>query len=137
MTRLCCFVLWLVPLFTCHLRREEPPARVSNRPELHAAFRRNGLISSSTYQVSLSLEAATREEARRQGGVQAKDMAFYLIMQEPFIRKYLSRKARDEVRNLVESTGRVVRVFPEGGGTWRVVLQVSKIGLRNYLERLR
>lgn len=135
MTRLCIFSLLVVA--TCTLPREEVPLPAEKPPELPNVFRRNGLISSSTYQVSVVLKAKSREEAKLSGEAQAKERAFFLIMQEPFIRKYLSPKSRDDVLSLVESSGRVVRVFPEKDGSWSVVFQVNRIGLRSDLERLR
>lgn len=98
-------------------------------------FRRDGLISSNTYQVHITVYAETEEEALERGRALARAKAANLMLQEPILNLMIGENGKREIRRLAEG-GDVVRVHPEGRDTWIVVLQVYRQGLRDYLRRL-
>lgn len=104
-------------------------------PPLPEAFRRDGMVSSNTYQVHVAVFAEDAATAEARGAALARTKALSLLLQEPMISARISEYGRQEIRRMVEE-GRVVRVHQESADSWIVVLHVSKRGLRDYLQKL-
>ncbi|MBX7059805.1 MAG: hypothetical protein K1X75_17205 [Leptospirales bacterium] len=104
-------------------------------PPLASEFRRDGMVSSNTYQVHISVFAEDEESALQRGAALARSKAMNLLLQEPMISARISDYGRQEIRRLVDAA-RVVRVHQESADSWIVVLQVSRRGLRDYLQKL-
>ncbi len=103
---------------------------------LPAHYRREGLISSNSYQVRVTVLAAGPDEARILGEDAGKQRAAELMQSERVISSRIGYYGRQEIRKLVENEGQVVLVHPEPDGSYTVVLQVYKAGLTRYLQKL-
>ena len=106
----------------------------STLPEL---YRREGLISSNSYQVLVQVVAGSEFEARELGRVAGEQRATELIQNERSISSRIGYYGRQEIRKLVEREGTVVLVHPEETpGSYTVGYQVFKAGLHEYLQKL-
>ena len=106
----------------------------STLPEL---YRREGLISSNSYQVLVQVVAGSEFEARELGRVAGEQRAIELMQNERAISSRIGYYGRQEIRKLVEREGTVVFVHPEETpGSYTVVYQVFKAGLHEYLQKL-
>ena len=104
---------------------------------LPEAFRRNGLISSSTYQVYLTVFGDNEEEARIKGDEEGRAKTIELLLKEPFMSRFNYEKRKNDMINIVRRHGRVVRVAQESENTWGVVYHVTQKGsLRRNLTGL-
>lgn len=99
-------------------------------------YRREGLISSNTYQVRVTVLATSDAEARILGEDAGKQRAAELMQNERVISSRIGYYGRQEIRKLVKKEGQVVLVHPEANGSYTVVLQVYKSGLTRYLQKL-
>ncbi|MEQ9365252.1 MAG: hypothetical protein RIF32_13480 [Leptospirales bacterium] len=99
-------------------------------------YRREGLISSNSYQVHVTVLAASKAEARILGEDAGKQRAAELMQNERVISSRIGYYGREEIRRLVENEGQVVLVHPENNGGYTVVLQVYKAGLTRFLQKL-
>lgn len=99
---------------------------------------REGMVSSSTYQVMVSAIATSAEDARIKGEPEARRKAFNLIVREPFFRGMLSDEGRRQLRMIVDQKGRVVRVKQEPDQTYTVVFQITQPGgIRDLFRNIR
>jgi len=117
-----------------------PPFELSYEqmyPSLPPEFRRSGLISSSTYQVPIAVDAKDEEEARELGNKLVRQKAFQLLLQEVFIPKNITAPGRENIRTLVNKNGKIVRIEKASDHRFNLVLQINKMGLHNYLKRIR
>lgn len=104
---------------------------------LPEAYRRNGLISSSTYQVYVTVFGDSEEEARVRGEQEGQSKAIELLLKEPFMSRFNYEKRKNEMVNIVRRHGRVVRVAQESENTWGVVYHITQKGsLRRNLTGL-
>ncbi|MDH5655367.1 MAG: hypothetical protein OEZ34_05635 [Spirochaetia bacterium] len=103
---------------------------------LSPEFSRNGLISSSTYQVVIALEVASEKEARIQGRELAVEKAGSLIFQEVFIYRRLSMEGRKRIRKIIEEKGKIILIQKTSDKIYSIVFQVSQRGLKKQLERI-
>ncbi|MCR9141101.1 MAG: hypothetical protein NXI24_02535 [bacterium] len=103
---------------------------------LPAHYRREGLISSNSYQVHVTVLAGDRDEARILGEDSGKQRATELMQSERVISSRIGYYGREEIRRLVEAEGKVVLVHPEENGSYTVVLQVFKAGLTRWMQKL-
>ncbi|MBL8022359.1 MAG: hypothetical protein JNM27_21965 [Leptospirales bacterium] len=118
-----------LPLVVC----STPTPQVSEEEVM-----REGMVSSSTYQVMVSVIAANAEEARIKGEPEARRKAFNLIVREPFFRGMLSDEGRRQLRLIVDQKGRVVRVKQEPDLTYTVFFQITQPGgIRDLFRNIR
>lgn len=89
---------------------------------------REGMVSSSTYQVMVTAIASNAEDARVKAEPEARRKAFNLIVREPFFRGMLSDEGRRQLRAIVDERGRVVRVRQEPDLTYTVIFQITQPG---------
>ena len=95
------------------------------------------MISSSTYQVVVSLENPDEEDAKAQGLDLAVEKASSLISQEVFIYRNLSMDGRKKIRKLVEEKGKIVIFQRTSDKVYSIVYQVNHPRLKKYLESIR
>ncbi|MCE9599724.1 MAG: hypothetical protein K8S54_17325 [Spirochaetia bacterium] len=99
---------------------------------------REGMVSSSTYQVMVTTLADSPEDARIKGEPEARRKAFNLIVREPFFRGMLSDEGRRQLRLIVDQKGRVVRVHQEPDRSYTVVYQITQPGgIRDLFRNIR
>ena len=103
---------------------------------LPALYRREGLVSSSTYQVHVVVLAESPDEARLVGDTPARQRAIDLMQNERAISSRIGYYGRQEIKRLVEEEGEIVRVHHEKDATYVIVLQVYRAGLYHYLQKL-
>ena len=108
----------------------------NNDTPLPAEFTRSGLISSSTYQVMVTLENKNENDAKLEGTELAIEKATSLISQEVFIYRKLSIDGRRRIRKLVEEKGKVVMFQKTSEKIYSLVYQVNHPGLKKYLESI-
>lgn len=113
-------------------RSHEKNQDISLPPE----FKRSGMISSSTYQVIVSLENMSEDDAKKEGADLAIEKAASLISQEVFINRNLSMDGRKKIRKLVEEKGKIVRVQKTSDKIYSIVYQVNQPRLKKYLESI-
>jgi hypothetical protein len=104
--------------------------------KLPAEFRRNGMISSSTYQVYMQVFAETESDVMKTGKKSAQERAFQLLRKEPFINPRISEYGIQTLKKLIADNGKIIRAVPDGPRTWSLVFQISKIGLRENLKAI-
>lgn len=109
----------------------------SVKSEMPAEFRRSGMITSSTYQVFITVFGNSEQEAQKNGLQEARQKAYNLLLQEPFIPRNISDEGKRDLRRLIEESGKMVQMVKESDNTWSLVLQINKPGLRNYLQQMR
>lgn len=100
-------------------------------------LKKNGMISSSTYQVWVTTIADNERQALINGEELAKNRALKLLRIEPFTRGGLSQWGANQLQNLVEKHGHVVKIVEESANNWTVIYHIQKIGLRDDLQKLR
>ncbi len=100
----------------------------SRYEELPEPFRRNGLISSSTYQVYVTVFGDNEEEARIKGDTEGRAKAIELLLKEPFMSRFNYEKRKNDMIAIVRSHGRVVRVAQQSENTWGVVYHITQQG---------
>lgn len=97
-------------------------------PGLPEPYQKNGLISSSTYQVAFSVLADSEEEARAKGESEGRARAFEMLIKEPFIGRFNYDRKRNELQRIVAAHGRVVYLARESASSFGVVYQVTQQG---------
>lgn len=128
------FILLSAGLASCRTNPEPIYARQGTLPE---PFRRNGMISSSTYQVSFVMQATDEDDARRRGEAQGRTETFNLMIKEPFISVRFGHRGRQQLERIIQENGRIVRIHKEDEHYYIIVYQVTKVGLREELQGLR
>ena len=109
----------------------------SRYEKLPPAFTRNGLISSSTYQVYVTVFGNDEQEARFKGEQEGQARAIELLLKEPFMSRFNYEKRKNDMVNIVRRHGRVVRVAQQSENTWGVVYHITQQGtLRRNLTGL-
>ncbi len=127
---------FLILLAGCNTTREgyTPPVAYETLPAL---FQRNGMINSSTYQVTVTTHATTEEKARVNGEILARTAIFELMATDSFIRTHLSEYGQKRLKDLIELNGRIVRIAHESPDRWSIAFQVNRVGLIEFLQGLR
>jgi hypothetical protein len=106
-------------------------------PAVPHEFRQSGMISSSTYQVLVAVEADRREDALELGQELARQKALNLMMQEVFISRKISMDGRKKIHDLIYENGRIVRIDRENENRYNLVFQVNRPGLWSYVAGIR
>ncbi len=107
------------------------------KTEIPPEMKRNGMVSSSTYQVFITVVSTNEAEAQKLADSEARQKAFNLICQEPFMPRVLSDSGKAEVRKLVQASGKIVKFVKETDTSWSAVLHVQKESLRTHLQQIR
>lgn len=108
-----------------------------SKSEIPPEMKRNGMVSSSTYQVFITVVSTTESDARKLAESEARQKAFNLICQEPFMPRVLTDGGKKEVRMLVDANGKIVKFVKESDTSWSAVLHVQKENLRAVLQQIR
>ena len=109
-------------------------------PDIHPLpreFKRNGLISSSTYQVVVDIETENSDRAAVLGQGMAREKAMHLILQEAFVNRNISAVGKSQIEKLIEMQGKIVKVQQVEENLYSVVYQIQKLNLRHSLQQLR
>lgn len=94
------------------------------------------MVSSSTYQIYITLFADSRDEATSNGLLQARKRALELILNEPFIYMRISDYGRQQLVKLIEEHGRIVMLEKLQDNSWGLVFHVQKQGLRSFFQMI-
>lgn len=124
----------IILLSSCSLQPKTGEAIYETMPE---AFQKNGMISSSTYQVFVRTTADTKEKALINAEALAKTRAYELLLNESFTRIRVSDYGKKRLKKVIEENGKIVRLAHESKHKWGGAFQVNKIGLREYLQSIR
>lgn len=109
----------------------------TGKPEIPPEMKRNGMVSSSTYQVYITVVSTNEADAQKLADSEARQKAYNLICQEPFMPRVLSDSGKKDVRRLVETNGKIVKFVKENETSWSAVLHVQKENLRTHLQQIR
>ncbi len=137
MKSVCKFAVVSVTLFTLNacMTIPEPTGFVADSmPEV---FRRDGMISSSSYQVYVTTSADTEEKAMINGEALARSVMLELLMNESFARVRISEYGKKRLINLIKESGKIVRTAHLEKSKWGISYQINRIGLREYLQTIR
>ncbi|MCB1323409.1 MAG: hypothetical protein KDK34_24330 [Leptospiraceae bacterium] len=127
-------MVMLLSLVACQSLSMEEPGPLYE--PLQEQFKREGLISSNTYQVHVIVSAADAGEARSVGRPLALERALESILKEPSLHSNMSFHGQQQIKNLVYEEGRVVRIHQKDAQHWFVIMQVYRNGLKDYLRSL-
>ncbi len=102
-----------------------------------AEDRVNGIISRDVYQVFVTASGSTRSEAMNKGLRVGQAKALNLMRKDGVLRgRRLTGRGMSDLRRLVAANSKVVKLRQEPNGTWSVVMQVRKDGLKSWMRRL-
>lgn len=121
----------------CSSSSEKENRPKNDRNSIPEEFQKDGMISSSTYQVFVRTYGETEEEAKVNGEAAAREKAFKYIIKEPFIRTRLSEYGSGLLKNIIKKNGKIVRIAMDSERTWSISYHISKIGLREDFQKLR
>ncbi|MBI3394889.1 MAG: hypothetical protein HY042_03560 [Spirochaetia bacterium] len=107
------------------------------RNDIPLEMKKNGMVSSSTYQVFVTVVANSEQEALKLADSTARQKAFNLMVQEPFMPRQISDFGQKEVRKLIETNGKMVKFVKDNETSWSAVLHITKEGLRGHLQNIR
>lgn len=113
------------------------PVENSTYQSIPAPFRKNGMISSSTYQVYVETKADSEEKAKINGEALARTTAFRLLTNESFARIRISEYGRRKIKDLIEKEGSIVRISQIKENRWGISYQIYRNDLREYLMTIR
>lgn len=103
---------------------------------LPESFRRSGMISSSTYQVYLTVTASDPFEAKHQAQPRARKRAYELLVNEPFIPRYPTYAGKIKLESIIRKEGRIVQTNQIAADSFEVVFHIHKIGLREDFQKI-
>jgi len=104
---------------------------------LPESLKKNGMVSSSTYQANIITGASSCNEAIPKADPILREKTYNLLTLEPFIPRFLTDIGKKQLRDLIKENGKIIRCGKQSNSEYYVVFHVTKPGLRTYLQQIR